>query len=378
MAGLRIGVNALYLIPGGVGGTEIYLRSLLRALGDVDPENRYIVYTNRETDGSLIPDAANFAMSPQPIHARNRPARIGWEQSGLPRRVARDRIDVLFNPGFTCPILAPCPNVTVFHDLQHKRHPEHFRRLDLPFWRMLLYGAARRSAELIAVSEETRCDLLRYYPLREDRITVVPHGVDERFFEIGRQRGERLPEPFLLCVSTLHPHKNLARLVRAFEAFRAQNPRYRLVIAGLRGFYTEELERLIAALKLEDAVRLTGWIPREDLYQLFLEATAFLYPSTFEGFGMPVLEALAAGIPAACSKIEPLRSIAGEAALQFAPEDEGAIADAMRRLTCDEALREELKVKGPQRAALFSWRTAAQSTVAVLTRAAAQRRTSSN
>ncbi|MCP5110439.1 MAG: glycosyltransferase family 4 protein, partial [bacterium] len=173
MAGIRIGVNALYLIPGGVGGTEIYLRSLLAALGEIDSTNEYILFTNRETTDL----GTRFRNVPQPVAAVNRPARLVWEQTGLPLAVARERIDVLLNPGFTAPALCPCPTVTVFHDLQHKRHPEHFRWFDLPFWRLTLFQAASTSDAIIAVSEATKQDFLRYYPVDASRVRVVHHGV---------------------------------------------------------------------------------------------------------------------------------------------------------------------------------------------------------
>jgi hypothetical protein len=132
---MHAGVNALYLIPGGVGGTEIYLRELLAALARLDSENRYTVFGNRETGADLTPRAANFRWAPQPVCARFRPARLLYEQCVLPLVARRRRLDVLFNPGFTAPAVCPCPSVTVFHDLQHQRHPEHFRWFDLPFWR---------------------------------------------------------------------------------------------------------------------------------------------------------------------------------------------------------------------------------------------------
>src|SRR5262245_41465464 len=124
---MRIGVNALYLIPAGVGGTEIYLRELLNALAATDKENEYFIFTNLETGADLTPRQSNFQWKPQAVHAAFRPARILWEQIVLPLEAARYRVDVMFNPGFTAPLLAPCPSVTVFHDLQHKRHPEYFR-----------------------------------------------------------------------------------------------------------------------------------------------------------------------------------------------------------------------------------------------------------
>jgi glycosyltransferase involved in cell wall biosynthesis len=355
----RIGINALYLIPGGVGGTEIYLRELLSALAAIDTANEYFVFINAETESELVPRQGNFHAEPHAIRARFRPGRIVWEQTVLPVEAARRRLHVLLNAGFTAPLAATCPQVTVFHDLQHKRHPEFFRRVDLPFWRVLLWAAARRSKRLIAVSEATRADLIRYYHLADSRIAVVPHGVAPPFFSLERSAAE----PIVLCVSTLHPHKNLERLIRAY----ARRPRaHQLVLAGMRGFHAAAIEALIARLGVQDSVRLTGWIPRDELYGLFARASAFVYPSTFEGFGMPVLEALAAGIPTACSAIAPLREVAGDAALFFDPMDEDAIAIALDRITEDETLRAALAKAGPEHARLFTWEATARRTLAVL------------
>src|ERR1035441_10360654 len=165
MRPLRIGVNALYLIPGGVGGTEIYLHELLRALAEIDARNEYFVFTNRETGPDLVPQQPNFHGMPQRVRARFRPARIVWEQTVLPLAAARLGLDALLNPGFTAPVYCGCAAVTVFHDMQHKRHPEHFRRLDLLSWRMLLFASAHRATLLLADSDATRADVLRYYRL---------------------------------------------------------------------------------------------------------------------------------------------------------------------------------------------------------------------
>ena len=365
MRPLRIGVNALYLIPGGVGGTEIYLRNLMRALGEIDSANEYFLFTNLETGDSLPPEKPNFHTVRQAVRAAFRPARIIWEQMALPLAVTARRIDVLLNAGFTAPILCGCPQVSVFHDLQHKRHPEHFRWFDLPFWRAFLFWSAHVSRTLIADSEATREDLERYYRLPQDRIRVVPLGVDTKFFEVVRR-----PEPFLLSVSTLHPHKNLDHLLRVFAEFRRVRLEFRLVIVGLRGFDTAHLHALQQELGLAEAVEFTGWIPRDELYDLYARAFAFVYPSTFEGFGLPVLEALAAGVPAACSRIEPLASMAAEAALQFDPTDERDMAHAIERICCDESLRAQLATAGPKRAAMFSWNTTARATLEALEEAA--------
>ncbi|HWD00488.1 MAG TPA: glycosyltransferase family 1 protein [Candidatus Sulfopaludibacter sp.] len=364
MRPLRIGVNGLYLIPGGVGGTEIYLRGLLAALAEIDPVNRYFIFTNRETGADLVPKSPNFEQLPQSVRAVSRPARILWEQTALPLAAVRLGLDVMLNPGFTAPLLCPCPQVTVFHDLQHKRHPEYFRWFDLPFWNFFLFWSAQVSRLVLADSDATAADLRLFYRLPESKIRVATLGVDPAFFEIAARR---LPEPFLLAASTLHPHKNLDGLLRAFAQFRTTHPGFRLIVCGIHGFFTGPLEELRASLGLQDAVDFPGWIPRADLHDLYARAWAFVYPSKFEGFGLPVPEAMAAAIPTACSNIQPLAGIAGDAALQFDPLDIAAITAAMVHIVDDPGLRAHLALAGPRRVARFTWRATAQSTLAALT-----------
>jgi glycosyltransferase involved in cell wall biosynthesis len=357
---MRIGVNALYLIPGGVGGTEIYLRNLLAALAERDHANEYFVFTNCETR-DLTPSAPNFHDEPQRVNARFRPARILWEQSVLPAVVWKLRLDVLFNPGFTAPIACSCPRVTVFHDLQHKRHPEYFRWFDLPFWQLLLWLSANVSTRLISVSDATRQDLKRYYGADS---AVIPHGVSPAFFEIAARRA---PERFLLCVSTLHPHKNIDGLIRAFAEFRQRHPDFRLVVAGMRGFAADDIDRLIGQLNLGGSVEITGWLAIENLLNLYRRAWAVVCPSRFEGFGMPALEAMAAGVPLACSDIPPLREVASGSALFFPPDN---IEPALERICFDDELRARLVPAALERAKEFTWRRAAEDTLAVLASAA--------
>ena len=251
----------------------------------------------------------------------------------------------------------------MFHDLQHKRHPEYFRWFDLPFWNFFLFWSITVSRLIVAVSGATADDLRRWYRLPAAGYAPSLRVSIHDFFDLAARRR---PEPFLLAVSTLHPHKNLDGLMRAFAAFRERHPEYRLIVSGIHGFYSAELHALRDRLHLSDRVEFPGWIPREQLYDLYSRATAFLYPSLFEGFGLPVLEALAAGVPAGCSGVEPMDSLAGDAALKFDPRDPSDIAAAMHRLVADEELRGRLAVAGPRRAAEFSWRTTAQGVLEAL------------
>lgn len=348
---MRIGVNALYLIPGGVGGTEIYLRNLLAACERIAHPHEILSFTNEETAHAPLPGRSERLK----VRAANRPARIAAEQTALPLACARHGIDVLLNPGFTAPLLVRCPTVTVFHDLQHKRHPEHFRWWDLPFWRMLLFQSAVSSKRLIAVSHNTKRDLLYYYPVREASIDVIHHGVDPSFFDIPRA-----PENMVLCVSTLHPHKNVERLVRVFGQLHKRHPELRLVLAGIRGFATARIEETVAAAGAREAVEITGWLELEALRSLYSRARIFVYPSTFEGFGMPVLEAMAAGVPTICSDIPPLREVAGDTLPLFDPHD-----DASMLRVLDAAVSAPPGMAAAvARARQFTWEAAARATLA--------------
>jgi glycosyltransferase involved in cell wall biosynthesis len=370
---LRIGINALYLIPGGVGGTEIYLRSLLQALAGIDQGNEYFVYVNDETAVEGFSFASPlFHIVHCNVRARFRPYRIVWEQAFFPWWLRRHRIDVVLNAGFTAPVLSGRPSVTVFHDLQNKRHPEFFRWFDLPFWNLLLALSVARSRSLIAVSEATARDLDRYYPKAGSKTVVIQHGVDPEFFRIGdRRRAAAAPgDKYILIVSTLHPHKNLGRGLEAFAIFRKSHPEFLLVIAGLKGFASDQLESRRRDLGLEETVRFTGWIPRAELYDLFERATACIAPSQFEGFGMPIIEALAAGIPTACSGIPPFDEIVGGAAARFDPNSVPAIAAAMELTACDADFRCRARSAGPEQARRFDWKETARLTLRELEKAA--------
>jgi glycosyltransferase involved in cell wall biosynthesis len=368
---LRIGVNALYLLPGEVGGTEIYLRNVLQALASVDSVNQYFIFRNRETGADLTPPNLNFHDCPQPVNARLRPARIAFEQTLFLRSLSRFKLDVLFNAGFTVPLLYRRPMVTVFHDLQYKRHPELFRSWDLPFWKILLPASAARSSRIIALSSAVKNDLETFYPATHGRISIVPHGVEPAFVEIARRREATPPqEPILLAVSTLHPHKNLDRLLEAFARIRNARPGWKLYLTGLKGFEAPRIEALRRELGLEKDVVITGWIPRADLYDLFARARGFVYPSRFEGFGIPVLEALAAGIPVACSRLPSLEEIAGDAARFFDPNDLEKMTRALLELTTDNSNPQHQIEQGRLRASRFTWESSARALIEIFTKIA--------
>lgn len=363
---LRIGVNALFLIPGGVGGTEVYLRHLLAAMAKNSRGHRFVLFLNRETGLDLVPAQSNVTAVETGVNAASRPRRILYEQTLLLRDIRAAKIDVLLNPGFTSPLLLPLPNVTVIHDLQHVRHPEYFRPGDLWAWRFFVWASARRSRRILTVSDASREDIHSVYGVPLERIHTVEPGVEPEFFSLSRQA----EEPLILCVSTLHPHKNIERLVDAFAAFHPRHPEYRLVLAGMRGFHGEAVERRIAHHNLADRIALTGWIPRPAILDLYARARFAVFPSTFEGFGMPVPEAMAAGVPLIASGVRPMKDIAGDTALLFPPQDTGALAAAMEQFAASASLRSMYAARARKRAAIFTWDRAAAIALDALEKAA--------
>jgi glycosyltransferase involved in cell wall biosynthesis len=362
---LHIGVNALFLIPGGVGGTEVYLRHLLAAIAALDSPHRFTVFLNQESAAGLAPAHPAFRSVQTGVRAASRPRRILYEQSALLPKL--HGIDVLFNPGFTSPLLSPAPNVTVIHDLQHHRHPEFFKPADLLAWRFFVWASAKRSRRLLTVSEASRLDIHSVYGVPLSRIAAAEPGVSPDFFALSPAGAE----PLVLCVSTLHPHKNIERLIDAFALFRRARPEYRLVLAGMRGFHTAAVERRIASHSLHDHVTITGWLPRHDVMALYARARIAVFPSTFEGYGMPVAEAMAAGVPLITSAIRPMMDIAGDTALLFPPHDTAALAEALERFAASPGLRSAHATRARQRAATFTWERAARITLQSLEAAAA-------
>ena len=350
---MRIGVNALFLIPGEVGGTEIYLRNLLAAFAAEPDDHEYILFTNRETGASLAPpDDARFQSWPQPIAGRFRPGRILWEQLVM----STGDCDVLLNPGFTSSYFAGCPQLTWIHDLQHKRHPEYFKFADLLAWQFLVWASARRSTELLTLSESSREDIHRFYGVVMERIHIAAPGVGEVFPAIDARRNE----PIVLCVSTLHPHKGIETLLEAFAMFRLNHPEFRLVLAGMKGFHTQVIEAKAGA-----GVEITGWLDREDLYDLYRRASLFVFPSTFEGFGMPILEAMASGLPTICTNARPMSDVSGDGALHFQSGNAADLARQMERALTEPGLIE----KGKRRAAEFTWQRTARTVLDLATAA---------
>jgi len=363
---LRIGVNALYLIPGGVGGTEVYLRNLLRAMVAKPRGHSIFLFTNREFGRDVGYESRALTVVETGVSGTSRPMRLLYEQTGLPWQALRAGVDVMLNPGFTSPALLTKPNVTMIHDLQHHHHPEYFKPNDLKAWRLMVWLSTKRSARLMTVSEASREDIHAVYGYPLDRLQAAEPGVEPEYYTLERKN----VEPLVLCVSTLHPHKNLERLVDAFAEFRLKRKEYKMVLAGMRGFHADAVERRIDEAGVRESVTVTGWLSRAGVMALYARARMAVFPSTFEGFGMPVIEAMAAGVPLITSDVRPMKDTTGDTALLFPPEDTKALAATMEKLAASETVRNTLAARARKRAAVFTWERAAAITLDTLEKAA--------
>jgi glycosyltransferase involved in cell wall biosynthesis len=299
--------------------------------------------------------------------------RIAWEQLVQPMVLRRIGADLAHGPVFVGPLMASCPFVVTLHDLSFIRFPRLFHAAKRLYLRMLTWASVRRARRVIAVSEHTAEEAQRLLHVDPSRVDVVYHGVDPRFHprpaeEVAAFSARQgLPERFVLFLGTLEPRKNLVRLIEAFDQLEAED--VALVLAGGRGWYDEEIFACVERLALTDQVIFPGFVPRETLPLWYDAATVFAYPSLYEGFGMPVTEAQASGVPTLTSDRSSLPEAGGDAALLVDPYDVDAIAGGLYRLLTDGALREELRQRGLAHAARFTWQRTAVETAGVYRRA---------
>jgi alpha-1,3-rhamnosyl/mannosyltransferase len=295
------------------------------------------------------------------------------EQLQLPSQLRKLSADVLHYPYTIMPLATPRPYVLTVHDIIPIRFPQYFSLLQRMLYRMSLTISLHSAACVICVSEATRSELKSVLRVEADRLFVAHEGVSEAFRPSARHELERvrtrygLPEDYLLYVGSNKPHKNLASLLDAYAGVHSAPT---LVLAGAQDHRYQKARRRVSLLNLEKRVRFLDSVMEKDLPALYGGATAFLYPSIYEGFGLPPLEAMACGVPVVCSDIPSLIETTGDAALKFDPTDTASIAAAVERIVEDGKLRTDLKDRGLRHSAAFSWKKAAEVTVSLYRRAA--------
>jgi glycosyltransferase involved in cell wall biosynthesis len=370
-----VGINALFLRP-QMGGIETYVRELVPALLETRPDLRVVVFAAGSGLDLLAaePWADDVELADHPA-ANRRYARALSEVTLVGRLASRHRLDVLHSVALLGPLLTKARSVVTVGDVTWLREPASVERTTRLVWRTLVPAAVRRAARVITYSEASRREIAEDLPVDPDRIDVIPLGpgksADGAYAaesELRQQLGLGMG-PIVLAVSALSAHKNVDTLVRALPGVVEAHPDAVLVVPGNRTAYGERLETLAQSLGVGRSLALAGWVSDAQLEGLYRAAACFAFPSTREGFGLPVLEAMRRGVPVACSDASAIPEVAGDAAVYFDPSRPFEIASAVNSLLDDRALAERLIVEGRRRAALFSWQRAASETIASYERA---------
>jgi glycosyltransferase involved in cell wall biosynthesis len=362
----RIGYDITSLI-GMHTGVGNYTRQLLTHMLALDGEHDFLLLSNRPEATLDVPRSARAQPMVQPF-----PSRMLWMQGVLPRLLRTARPDLCHYPNSIGPLNSPCRYVVTIHDMTLSFLPQYHPLRKRLLVRPLIPIVARRAARIITVSEQARDDIVRLLRVPAARVVVIPEAAAPIFYKAAPAEQARVREryrlrgPYLLYVGTLEPRKNLVRLIRAWHRlWRSGAIPHQLVLVGGRGWQDAEIYRIVQSLDCGDALRLAGYIPTADLPALYSAADAFAFPSLAEGFGLPVIEAMACGTPVLVSTDRALRDLAGAAALAVDPYDIQAIETGLERLLSDAALRDQLRAQGLQRAATYSWDETARRTLAV-------------
>jgi glycosyltransferase involved in cell wall biosynthesis len=370
-SGERIGINAQLLAEGEGyrrAGVSRYIYNLLVHLSEVDPDGDYTVFLN-----SRFPLSIPNKLKRSHLPTQKPSVRILWEQFLQPPQLVAAGISLLHSPLNIQPLFLPCRGVITVTDLTFIVYPESFRPLQRLYQTVFTRLSARRASRLIAISGSTARDLERFFAVPQGKTSVILPGVDAPYRPIHDEAmladfrlRHNLPERFILFVGTLEPRKNLTMLLQAYAQFKRQaGSHYKLVLAGGKGWFYRPIFATVEELGLQADVLFPGFVPEEELPLWYNTADVFVYPSLYEGFGLPPLEAMACGKPVAVADASSLPEMVGDAALRIDPHQSEEWAAALLRLCQDANLRSDLGGRALERARQFSWTRMAQQTVQV-------------
>jgi len=368
-AGLRIGV-ACFASDGGRSGIGQYLVNVVRRLPVLAPLDEFVLFAPRR-DAALWEGLAPRVTVEYVSDRYDSPVpSLLWHAAVLPRRLRAHRCDAVFLPAGNrrLGVAYGLPSVATVHDLSQLHVPQKYDTARMVYATRVLPALIGRQDRVVTVSSSTRTDVLERTGIAPDRVSVVPNGVDlSRYTTRNPAAAARvavrlgLDQPYLLYVARLeHPGKNHVTLLEAFAHLKAAGVPHKLVLAGPRWSGAEAIDAAVARLGLADHVVFTGFVDGDDLPGLYLGASGFVFPSLYEGFGIPLLEAMASGTPCCVANVSSLPEVAGDAALLFDPRSPHDIAQSMHRLLTDDVLRARLRARGLKRCAEFTWERSAQ------------------
>ncbi|WP_165360615.1 glycosyltransferase family 1 protein [Candidatus Chloroploca sp. Khr17] len=351
-------------------GVQTLLLGLLRAIAELDTEHELTLFVGSDQH---VPEELRgaFRIAPLAPAPNAAAARLWWDHVAIGMLCRQLGVDALYCPAHVRPLYVPCPTVVLVPDMMYHRFPEQWPWSEQAYIRCTVSGLTSRATRIAALSEATRRDLLALTATPSERVEVIYPGVPLGFHPRSAADVSRrydLQQPYILSVGSDHPRKNLLGMLRAFEQI-APSITHDLVLVGPAVWPSAALEQRIAASPVINRIRRLGLVSEADLVALYSGADLFVFPSLYEGFGFPVLEAMACGCPTITSNVSSLSEVAGEAALLIPPGDTTALTAAMRRALDDSSLRVELQRRGIERAKAFSWQATAQQTLELLIRA---------
>jgi glycosyltransferase involved in cell wall biosynthesis len=358
-------------------GIGRFVRGLVNAVASLDSENQYVLVHAAPNNGRNVeaPDGPNVSL--RELRFRERVMTAIWHRLRIPLPVdlVTGPVDIFHAPDYVLPPVSRGVSMITVHDLAFLIHPECADENLRVFLEHAVPRSAERADYIITDSENTRNDVICLLDADPDKVFVVPGGVDPSFkpateeaiHEVRCKYG--LHRPYILAVGVIEPRKNFPRLIDGFGRFRVRTGlNYELVIAGGDGWLSDETYREAERSPFSDSVRFTGYVPDEHLAALYSGAEVFAYPSLYEGFGLPVLEAMACGTSVVCADTSSLPECAGDAALLFPPDDPEAIAEKLEQVCANDALRDDLVERGKKRVGEFQWERAAERMIAIYER----------
>jgi glycosyltransferase involved in cell wall biosynthesis len=368
---VRIGIDARKLHDFGIG---TYIRNLVRQLARLDHDTDYVLLCRPEDRQTLATLGPNFRAVPETSSNYSLA-----EQLRIPLALKREGVTLFHAPHYVLPPLVTCRSIVTIHDCIHLMFPQYLpSRLALKYAKASMALATRRATRVLTVSETSKRDIIKFFGTAPEKIDVIYNAYDPRFGDEPREEDvvrvrERyqLHDEFVLYAGNVKPHKNLERLIEAFHIVRSGGLDLKLVLIGDEISKYTALRRAIHRYQLHRYVRFLGYLPEETLAVMYRLAGVFVFPSLYEGFGLPPLEAMASGTPVVTSNVSSLPEVAGNAAILVDPYDPQAIADGIRRVMTDSALRDELRRKGLARAHQFSWETSVRRVREIYREAAA-------
>lgn len=371
---MRAGINAQLLYLSGsyrAAGINRYIHQLLAHLRPLATDDELVAFTGRWKLPPELEPTDHFQVRQTGLPTWKPSVRIAWEQLIQPPTVIKERLDLIHSLSYVQPVVCPAKSVVTMLDLTFMRMPRSFNRWNRLYLSTMSTISARLSHRIVAISESTRQDIIRYLRVPPEKVEVIYCGVDAPFRQIEdpavleRFRSERnVPDRFILYLGTLEPRKNVERLIEAYAKLRlGGHTSHKLVLGGAKGWLYERIFARVGELGLSNDVLFTSYIPYQELPLWYNCADCFIYPSLYEGFGLPPLEAMACGTPVVTSSTSSLPEVVGTAAMTVDPLDVDAIAGAMAGVLTDPSLRERLRAEGPRQAARFSWQETAARTL---------------